>query len=83
VVEKPNDVPRGTLTVRSRVRLDLENLRNRYLPAMGEISESTRSDYHYRAVAPHDAVSAAMARAIGDIDVPDDRSSGKSPHPMV
>ena len=68
VVEKPDDVPRGTLTIRSRVRSDLENLRDRYLPRMGEILESTRSDYRFRAVAPREAVSEAMAALVAGID---------------
>jgi hypothetical protein len=68
VVEKPEDVGRCTLTIRSRVRSDLENLRDRYLPDMGEILESTRSDYRFRAVAPRGAVSAAMAALVAEID---------------
>lgn len=68
VVEKDSDKTSGNLTIRSRVRSDLENLRDRYLPDMGEISDSTRSDYRFRAVAPREAVSEAMTRAVNDID---------------
>ena len=68
VVEKDADKSRGTLTIRSRVRSDLENLHDRYLPDMGEISESTRSDYRFRAVAPREAVSAAMSALVAGID---------------
>ena len=68
VVEKPEDAERGTLTIRSRVRSDLENLRDRYLHGMGEISESTRSDYRFRAVASREAVSVAMAALVAGID---------------
>lgn len=68
VVEKPEDADRGTLTIRSRVRSDLENLRDRYLPGMGEISESTGSDYRFRAIAPREAVSEAMAKLVAGID---------------
>ncbi|WP_292933055.1 hypothetical protein [Novosphingobium sp. PASSN1] len=68
VVEKPEDAEGGNLTIRSRVRSDLENLRDRYLPDMGEIGDSTASDYRFRAVAPRDAVSAAMAALVAGID---------------
>ncbi len=68
VVEKDSDKPNGTLTIRSRVRSDLENLRNRYLPDMGEISESAWSDYKFRVIADRRAVSAAMAALVADID---------------
>jgi len=68
IVEKPEDAEGGTLTIRSRVRSDLENLRDRYLPGMGEILESERSDYRFRAVAPREAVSEAMAKLVAGID---------------
>lgn len=50
------------------MRSDLENLRDRYLPDMGEISESTRSDYRFRTVAERTAVSEAMAALAAGID---------------
>ena len=59
---------RGTLTIRARVKADLEALRGRYLPTMGDITENEGSDYRYRAVADRLAVSAAMAKAVTDID---------------
>lgn len=68
VVEKDSDKPKGTLTIRTRVRSDLENLRHRYLPDMGDISESTWSDYKFRAIADREAVSAALAALVADID---------------
>lgn len=67
LVQKPLDRPRGTLTIRARVRSDLENLRDRYLPSMGEIVESLDSDYRFRAVAERNAVESAMAALIADI----------------
>ncbi len=59
---------RGTLTIRARVKSDLEALRVRYLPTMGEITENEGSDYRYRAVADRQAISAAMQQAVTDID---------------
>ena len=35
IVQKPDDTTRNTLTVRARVRQDLESLRLRYLPGLG------------------------------------------------
>lgn len=64
---------RGTthLTIRSRVRGDLEQLKQRYLPSLGPIQDSHESgkhtDYRYRAAADHEAVALAMAAAVRDI----------------
>lgn len=68
VVRKPTDERAGTLTVRARVRADLEQLKARYLPELGVISESGVTDYRYRAVAPQAAVAQAMARLVADLD---------------
>lgn len=62
VVRKPTDTRKKTLTVRSRVRADLEALKARYLPELGAIQESEVKDYRFRATAPQAAVAAAMAR---------------------
>ena len=67
IVEKLDDVPRGTLTIRSRVRSDLERLKV-YLPSMSEIDVSDHSDYRYRTVATREAVSSAMTTLSSDID---------------
>ena len=45
VVQKPGD---DLLTVRSRVKADLEELQNRYIPNLSEILETADSDYCYR-----------------------------------
>lgn len=68
VVQKPGDAEAGTLTVRARVRGDLEALRSRYLPTMGPVRESKATDYRFRARAPRAAVAAAMALAIERIE---------------
>ena len=50
VVQKSDDPKLGTLTVRSRVREDLESLKEQYFKqTMGEIQVNTGTDYKYRA----------------------------------
>jgi len=68
VVEKAWDRDKGSLTVRARAREDLEALRDRYLPAMGDIAEDESADYRFRAQAPREQVVEAFARAVRDID---------------
>lgn len=68
IVEKPRDRERGTLTVRSRSRQDLEDLKRTYLPELGDVVESTSADYRFRAQAARRAVVDAIARAVADID---------------
>lgn len=70
VVRKPSDIKNKTLTVRARVRADLETLKAQYLPELGSVQECKVNDYRYRAVAPQAAVAAAMARLIDDLDYP-------------
>lgn len=67
IVQKPCDASQGTLTVRARVREDLESLRLRYLPGLGEIRESRSNDYRFRAQAPRSEVSAAMSTLVDDL----------------
>lgn len=68
IVQKPGDKEAGTLTVRSRVRKDLETLKAEHLPELGEIKESLDTDYRYRAVAPKEAVSRAAGRLVTDLN---------------
>jgi len=68
VVRKPTDIQNKTLTVRSRVRADLEALQAQYLPELGAIQESQVNDYRFRATAPQAAVAAAMARLVEALD---------------
>lgn len=66
-VKKPDDEGRGTLTVRARVRDDLVELREHYLPEMSAIREGGGTDYPYRAKAKVEEFAqacAAMARAV-------------------
>ncbi|AOG24587.1 NUDIX hydrolase [Acidovorax sp. RAC01] len=67
VVQKASDVTADTLTVRARVRGDLDALREQYLPALGEVQESKTNDYRFRAVAPRADVAAAMASLVSQL----------------
>lgn len=67
IVEKNADRHAGTLTIRSRVRRDLETLKQRYLPHLGDIDDSSGADYPYRATARRVDVAQAFAQAIMDI----------------
>ena len=69
IVEKADDKQRGTLTIRARVKSDLEALRDKYLPDI-DILEGGGTDYAYRATAPKDMVSAALGQIVGDIRYP-------------
>jgi len=66
IVAKPGDAEAGLLTVRARVRGDLEAL-GRLMPTMGPILEGVGSDYVFRAQAPRAVVAAAVAQAIQGI----------------
>jgi 8-oxo-dGTP pyrophosphatase MutT (NUDIX family) len=64
VVQKPGE---EDLTVRARARADLERLRERYLPSLGEILAHVGTDYPYRAHATHEALAEALGRIGRDI----------------
>ncbi len=68
VVRKPTDIKANTLTVRARVRSDLEALKTSYLPELGPIQESSTNDYRFRAVVCQAAVAQAMARLVQELD---------------
>lgn len=67
VVQKPTDKAGKTLTIRARVRADLDALREHYLPSLGQVIESHANDYRYRATAPRAEVAAAMAAMVNSI----------------
>jgi hypothetical protein len=67
VVQKPGE---DVLTVRARVRGDLDALRERYLPELGETIETPKADYGYRALVSHAAFGEALGRIGADIDYP-------------
>lgn len=64
VVQKPGE---DVLSVRARVREDLERLRER-LPALGPTEEGGGADYPYRARVPHAELARAMAELTRGID---------------
>ena len=68
IVEKPGNREAGTLTVRARVRKDLDSLRDEFLPELGAIVEGEGTDYRYRARAPREAVADATRRLALSID---------------
>ena len=61
IVRKPDDVGGGTLTIRARVKSDLEALREHCLPNLGVIEENAGTDYRYRAKAKRGQVAEAFA----------------------
>ena len=65
VVQKKGD---GDLTVRSRSRKDLEMLREKYLPDMGDIIDNAGTDYPCRARVSHVEFSEALSKIVLDID---------------
>lgn len=67
MVRKPDDIERGTLTIRGRVRQDLENLRE-YIPDLGAIQEHGRADYRFRAIASKESVARAFAAMVREIE---------------
>ena len=64
VVQKPGET---ALTVRSRVRADLERLRERYLPSLSTISHKLGTDYPYRACVSHDDFAVGIGQMVRDI----------------
>ena len=68
IVQKPGDAAKGQLTLRARVRADLEALRSSVLPELSAIAAHVGSDYPYRATAPRESVAKAMAECVRKID---------------
>lgn len=68
VVQKNSDIKAGTLTIRARLRSDLARLKQQYLPSLSHISESSDSDYRFRATATKTEVGQAMAQLVENID---------------
>jgi hypothetical protein len=66
VVQKPGD--RDQLTVRARVRDDLDRLRATFLPTLSKTIEGGGTDYPYRAQAAASAVAEAFGKAVQGID---------------
>jgi hypothetical protein len=64
IVQKTGD---RDLTIRTRVRGDLETLREKYLPGLGEITKSEVTDYRYRAKVSPAELAETMGKIIRDI----------------
>jgi hypothetical protein len=64
VVQKKNE---SDLTIRSRVRADLEALQARYLPKCGQIIDGGGTDYQFRVKTSHTDLAGAMAQIVKDI----------------
>jgi hypothetical protein len=56
------------LTVRARVRADLDRLREKYLPELSPTESGTGTDYPHRGRVSHEAFARALARLATDID---------------
>jgi ADP-ribose pyrophosphatase YjhB (NUDIX family) len=67
IVCKPGDGDTGMLTIRSRVRSDLECLKS-YLPSLAKITEGEGTDYRFRAKAKRSDVAKAVAKMVEAID---------------
>ncbi|MBT4976495.1 MAG: hypothetical protein HOM86_04055 [Gemmatimonadetes bacterium] len=66
IVHKTYDAPEQ-LTIRARVRGDLENLVS-HLPSASAIREDINADYRFRITAEKDDVAYLMARLVVDLD---------------
>ncbi len=65
VVQKPSS---DVLTVRARVKKDLDTLREKYLPNLSTTITNTGSDYPYRATVRHVDFAEALSAIAKDID---------------
>lgn len=65
IVRKPEDEDAGTVTIRARVRSDLERLKEFYLPTLGDVVEGGGTDYPFRARAKQSDFAEAL-RLIGE-----------------
>ena len=68
IVEKPHDRDSGSVTIRSRVKKDLQTLKEKYLPQMRPIQEGVGTDYRYRATASRSEFANALLQIGLDID---------------
>jgi hypothetical protein len=63
-VQKPGT---NYLTVRARVAVDLEHLRNQYMPTLTETVEGAGTDYPFRSTISHADFAEGLARIVKDI----------------
>ena len=67
IVQKHSDRDTDTLTVRCRVRQDMELLKQKYLPNLGPIQARGGADYPYRAKVRRADLADAFRQAIMDL----------------
>ena len=68
IVEKPEDRGTGMVTVRARVRGDIESLRAKYLPGLSEIESTPDHDYAWRGRVTKGDLAAGLGRIALDIN---------------
>jgi hypothetical protein len=68
IVCKTGDLEAGTLTIRARVKSDLQALRDQGLPSLGNVTENEGTDYPYRAKAKRSDVAKALAQMVEQVD---------------
>ncbi len=66
-VQKPGT---NNLTIRARVKADLDALRKKYLPELSPTTDHGGSDYPWRATVSHAAFAAALGKIVMDLDYP-------------
>jgi hypothetical protein len=64
IVQKPGDVE---LCVRARDRVDLDRLRETYMPGLGPTKETPGHDYRYRAWVSREALAEGLAAVARDL----------------
>jgi len=72
IVQKEGE---ANLTVRARVKQDLQNLKERCLPAVGPIEETEYADYRFRVRVPREAFAEALRDIALDIEYPNFKNS--------
>ncbi len=68
IVQKAEDIKRGTLTVRARNETDIDNLRNGPLRTLGPTITNAGTDYACRAIAPREDVAKALSELAMGLD---------------
>jgi hypothetical protein len=65
----------GALSIRGRVKADLEGLRRKHLPGAGPVIDQNRADYPYSMRVSAAEFGEALDRIVNDIDYEDFRST--------
>jgi 8-oxo-dGTP pyrophosphatase MutT (NUDIX family) len=68
IIEGVGDRTMGMLTIRSAIKADLESLRRRYLPSLGEIQTTPDTAYPYHAKVAREALANTFAQIVRDLD---------------